>query len=251
MRSSFFVRPAPSSVSNFSTVKALRVFAATLAACAGLLACTSEDRAGIATSDARPALRAQNEAERMADFEALASSLKHLYGPREYKERRFGFKLDELIAESREKARAATTDDEAFGVLSALLAKLQDGHVSIDLESRNLSAYNVPILLTPIEGKAVVGKVLDPTVTEVTGINQGDVVVEIDGKPTMSYLADILKYDSTGNSVTNQHLIVRALRRRTFVKELLPATPMVRLTIEKADGKRVERTLTWKMDESA
>ncbi len=141
-----------------------------------LLACSSDKPSAIKLS-AADGLRPLTSAERTSDFDAMVSTIKDYYGPLEFKERRFSFKLDDLVQEYRPQSIAAKTDAENFGVLKKFLARLHDGHVSIRTSVSKSTSYNVPLLLTPVENRALIAKITDPELSKQTGIEVGDEVL--------------------------------------------------------------------------
>lgn len=214
-----------------------------------LAACTSDvTPSEIETGRTLPGLRSLTHEERLADFDGVAQSVLNYYGPLSYKERRFQFKATDLIAEYREKVKAASSDEEAFGVTKKFLARFQDGHISlISLlgPSSVMSRYTVPLNLKPVQGRAVVSEVMDATLTTKLGIEVGDEVVLVDGVPSFEYLKTLRQYESFGNEVSDQHLMSMILQRPTYMTELRPSRPSVEIVFEKADGTRMKRSLIW------
>lgn len=191
-------------------------------------------------------IRPLTEAERLTDFDILAQSVRALYGPREFKERRFGYSLESLIQEYRSRVLLAKDDIEAYSIYAEFLARLRDGHVSIRSSlGAYAGAYYVPVFLTPVEGRVLIAEVSDESLKESHGIEVGDELLAVDGKKPFDYLPTILKYDAWGNDASDRHAIFRLLRRPAYMLDLKPTRPSVRLRIEKPDGRILERDLIW------
>src|SRR5687767_7600134 len=79
-------------------------------------------------------VRSLTRAEARADFEQMVQAVRTYYGPLEYKERRFGYTLNELADGSRVEIAAAAedaTDNDYYAIFQRFLAKFEDGHVGI------------------------------------------------------------------------------------------------------------------------
>ncbi len=223
-----------------------------LASVVAALGCAKERSNSIVVDGAEVAgLRPLSEEERVSDFDRVGQAVLDYYGPRSYKEKRFGYKVKDLISEYRQRVLQAKTDAEAFGLTKQFLTRLQDGHVSLTSiigEGSVLAGYSVPIELEPVAGHALIAGVGDPTISKDLGIEVGDEVVAIDGVSPFELLTIVKKYETIGNEISDQHLLSATLSRRKYMTELIPKSPTVRLTIEKASGARMERTLVWNVD---
>jgi hypothetical protein len=219
-----------------------RIRAALFAAAMALGAC-GPTRDG--ASDLK--LRDMTRAEALADFTEIVNAVKGFYGPLEYKEKRFGFDIDALAAETKKELKTAKTDPEFYGAYQRFLSKLQDGHVSVSYadNSTGVKFWIVPVFLTPVEGKVLVGELLDSSLGGV-GIDIGDEVLSIDGVPTLDYLPIIKKYDTVGIETTDLHWIYQALYRPVFMTELTPKSTMATLVIQKPDGEKRTLDLAWR-----
>lgn len=209
--------------------------------------CTSRDGAVTLARD-HTALRPLTAAERTTDFDAMVTTVRENYGPLLYKEKRFSFQFDNLVAEYRAQAAAAQSDVENFGVLKRFLTRFHDGHVSISEGVEPVSSYTVPLIVMPVEDRVLVAAILEPALSEETGIAVGDELVEVDGRAPLSYLPTILEYDSLGNEVSDQHLIFRVLRRPAFMTSFVPTKPTVALKFVKPGGEVIQRSLVWKVE---
>lgn len=224
----------------------------TLAAPLLILACSQGSTpAEFKSGESMSSLRDLTTNERLADFDGVAQSVMNYYGPRAYKERKFKYKVTDLIAEYREKVRTSSSDAEAFGFTKKFLARLQDGHVSLTSvlgATSVLSGYSVPLTLAPVGGRVLVSAIADTTLSAALGFEVGDEVLLVGGVSPLQYLLTLRKYESFGNEVSDQHLVNMILNRPRYITELIPVRPTVELVLEKPDGTRVQRSLVWAQD---
>lgn len=127
---------------------------------------------------------------------------------------------------------------------------MQDGHVSLLPQTVENSNYLIPLLVQPVEDKALVVDILDEDVKRAYGIDVGDEVISVDGKPIFDYLPIILRYEAMGNPLTDRHRILNVFRRPTYMTDLKPASPIATVTFVKKDGSVLERTFTWKIEKN-
>lgn len=213
---------------------------------AGLTGCQSSDTTALTTGPQVAQLRPLTANERAADFDQLLSMFKTYYGPYEYKQERFGYKIEEVIASLKEKAMQAKTDEEFAGLVVQFGAVLQDGHVHLGPEnsSSGIARYRVPILLTPVEHRALVGQI-EKALSDSTGIAVGDEILEVDGQAPFAYMPTILKYSAMAHDISNEHMILRVLSRPSYMTELVPHSSMVRLKVKTAGGETLIRDIPW------
>lgn len=209
------------------------------------VACAPE-RSGLESSHEVAAVRALTKSEKEKDFDVFVEAFRTLYGPLPYKEKRFGFKFEEIVAEFTEKVKNAQSDEEFVGVLNEFATRFKDGHVGVSVPVGDASTvYKVPLFVIPVENRAIVAEVEDQSVTTTHGIEVGDEILEIDGVKPFDLLSIIKKYNTLGNEVTDQHFIFRALSRPAYMTELKPTRSTVRLKIAKPTGQILERELVW------
>lgn len=216
------------------------------------VSCTNSGSPGTSSIDAPTearALRPMNSEESLEDFRELAGTFRAHYGPLEYKEARFGFSFEAWVAEIENELKNAKTDAETFGLYAKFVSKFQDGHVGISFSAQNGAAvkYSVPVFIVPMEGKFIVGAVLDP---KITSIQPGDEVVSIDGQTPEELLKIILKYSTIATPESNLHLIYKALSRDSYVTELTPKSNSVSLVVKKWNGAVSTEELVWKVEPS-
>lgn len=209
------------------------------------VACAPE-KSGLESSQDVAAVRALTKSEREKDFEIMVEAFRSLYAPLNYKEKRFGFKFEDLVAEYSEKAKAAQSDEEFFGVLKEFTARFKDGHVGLTTPVGDASTvYSVPLFIMPVQSRAIVAQIDDQSITATHGIEVGDEILEIDGVKTFDLLPIITKYNTLGNDISDQHYIFRALARPAYMTELKPTRSTVRLKVAKPNGEVLERELVW------
>jgi len=214
------------------------------------VACVPE-KSGLETSQDVAAVRALNKSEREKDFDVLVESIRSLYAPLHYKEKRFGFKFDDLVAEYGDKVRTAQNDEEYVGVLLQFLTRFQDGHISLSTPVGDASTiYRVPLFLIPVENRAIIAEINEKSVTETHGIEVGDEILEIDGINPFDLLPIIKKYKTFGNEISDQHFLHNTLIRPAYITELKPTRSTVRLKIAKRNGEVLERELVWNVTNS-
>lgn len=219
-------------------------------AAATLVACSGEDmtaleRARVASHAA--ALRDMTPAEALEDLEQIFTHFRAYYGPYEYKEARFGYAIADLEDEARAMLASAPDDDGFYTAATWFASRLDDGHVSVQraASSNPIIGYAVGLMLQPVEGKALVAELFDPSLAG-EGIAYGDEVLAVDGVSPFDLLDELLKLDAFGNPVTNQHLIFRALIRPGFAASIRPTAPTVRVDFRRADGTDYSRDLIWR-----
>jgi hypothetical protein len=192
------------------------------------------------------ALRPLTTDERAADFDQMTALFKEFYGPYEYKERTLKIKIADVTADLKAKAIAAQTDEEFAGYVMAMGAALKDGHVQISVEntSSGVMKYSIPVLLTPIEGRAIVGDVA-PELAATFEFAIGDEVLAVDGQAPSAYLPKILKYRALARPESEQHYIAFVLSRPSYMTDMKPTQATVNLKIKKANGSEIVVDIPW------
>jgi hypothetical protein len=231
--------------------KTCNIVTSILLAGAFLAGCSSEVSNNTNSgSTSQNGLRPMTADERAQDFDAMVIGFRDNYAPLQYKEKRFGFKFDDLVAQYRPMILAATSDAEAMGVMKQFATRFQDGHVSIMGNIQKMDRYVVPMVITPVEDKFLLTSFLEEGYSRQTGLQIGDEVVEVDGKAPADYLPTILKYESLANPVSNRYMIARLFSRPLYITELIPQKPNVVVKVVKPNGTVMERSLIWKMTPS-
>lgn len=183
------------------------------------------------------ALRLLTADQRAQDFEQLFSLFKAYYGPYQYKEARFGMTIESNWQRLKADALKARTDEEFAGAVMQFGGTLNDGHVQIVIQNTasGVASYSVPIMITPVEGKALIADIAADLAKE-TEFAAGDEVLTIDGKSPFDYLPAISKYRSTARLDLIPHYIFYALARPSYMADLIPTSPLVRLSVRTATG---------------
>jgi hypothetical protein len=217
---------------------------------AATLACSGEDRTDIdnpGVGAGSAALRDLSAAEAAEDLEQIFTLVDTLYGPYEYKEARFGYSIPELEETARQKLAGTSGDDGFYTAANWFLSRLDDAHVAlVGAPSANpVVTYYVGIVLQPVEGKALVAELFDPSLAEL-GVAYGDEVVAVDGVSPFAMLDKFRELSGFANPITNQHLIYRALIRPGFAQSIRPTSPTTLVDFRRADGSEYSRELIWR-----
>ncbi len=192
-------------------------------------------------------LRDMSQFEAQQDLEQIFGHVRTLYGPYEYKEERFGYSIAELEEQAREMLAEFPGDSGFFETARWFLTRFQDGHVSLSQPrtSEPVVGYQIGIAVQPVEGKALVGGLLDPSLAQL-GISYGDEVLAVDGVTPYELLEKATKLGSLGNDLSNEHLILRAFLRPGFASSLTPEGPVAEVDFRRADGSEYSRELVWR-----
>lgn len=192
------------------------------------------------------ALRALEKSERDADFDQMLGMFKSLYGPYQFKEARFGYKIEDLANSLKAKAANAKNDEEFVGYLMQFAAQLQDGHVYMAVEntSSSIQKFSIPIIVMPVEGKAIVADI-DKDLSKYINLEVGDEVQSVDGVTPAELGKMSLKYRRMATDKSNQHLMVYAFSRASFMTDLIPKSSSAVIKAVKADGSVVNVEVPW------
>lgn len=225
----------------------------TALAVAGLLSACSANRAaqntGTVSANDRThsqALRPLNSDEQKADFDQMLTMFKTYYGPYQYKEARLGVKIENLANDLKAKALTAKTDEEFAGYVMQMGAALHDGHVQIHVINTNsgIASYKMPIVVTPIEGKAIIGDISKEFGDE-TGLKVGDEILSVDGVSPFDIMKTSLKYRSLATPLADLHNVMYTFMRPSYMTDLVPTSSVATVKGVKADGTVVEMELPW------
>lgn len=205
--------------------------------------CTnSANNSTLLTGTDGKAIRPLSDSEALADYDAMIASIKSLYGPLEYKQRRFGYDFDTEAQTIRARFPAAKSDSEKQALFFELLRKLQDGHVSLQQPVRE--RQEIPIILMPIEGKFIVTRI-SPLLAPY-GIGLGDEVTAVDGITPEDGLKIITKYTWFANAESDRHMIYYFFNRPSYMPELAPKGSFAQIEFVKPDGSKKLARIAWK-----
>ena len=199
------------------------------------------------------AVRAMTLNEREQDFDSLIQLFENHYAPYDFKERTLGIRISDIATGLRPRAVHAQSDEEFLGILREFAAVLRDGHVSLrpTVTSSNIKEFKIPMLITPVEDKALVASVNDE-IKKTFQIEVGDEVVEIDEKAPFAYLPTLSKYESFANDISDRHLIYQLFFRKSYMTDLVPRSPFINVKIRKAaSGEVLVKTLPWTIEKYA
>ncbi len=226
------------------------LFFAALASVLTLSACSkiNQEESGLQMLENTVGLRPMNQQEAMEDYEEMVALFRQLYGPLEYKETLLGFQFDQWVAEQRQKVAQAKNDTELFAAYAEFISKFKDGHVSIRfaMNETGFTKYTVPLTIAPIEGKVVLVEIGDGLPKD-GRFQVGDEIVAVDGKPVLSYLPSILKYNTMATPESNEHWIFRIFSRDFYMLDILPQSPTVQVTFKNKDGAVWNENFVWRL----
>jgi hypothetical protein len=216
----------------------------TLAVSVSTSACADPEREE--TDTTQDELRSITKSEALAELSQVGDAIRAYYGPLEYKRFRFGFQLNDALAEA--KAEIEKGEDEADFVrpIYRLLAKMHDGHVSYVYPMKNdkASEYNLPFLVSPFGSEYVITHVPEDNSA---GLKRGDVLVSIDGIDTDEMARSILPLVGTGQSESDAHYVALAMTIRPFYTEkaLRPKGETAQVVVRHADGSQTTADVPW------
>jgi C-terminal processing protease CtpA/Prc len=192
-------------------------------------------------------LRVLSANERAADFDQLLEMFKSYYGPYQLKEQTLGINIEKLANDLKTQALEAKTDEEFMGYVMQFGAALQDGHVQFGIENSasNVSRYVIPMVLSTVEDKAIVGDI-EEKLAAFSEISKGDEILAVDGKTPQEWAQMGLKYRRPARALSdNQILINAAINRRSYMTDLIPASPVAEIKFKNADGETRVISLPW------
>ncbi|MCS7023619.1 MAG: S41 family peptidase [Bryobacteraceae bacterium] len=185
-------------------------------------------------------------AQRVQDFENLASLFVRRYAPANWKIESLGINLFET-APWLERVRAAKSDVEFLDICAEYVAQLQDGHSAFRTVS-NFSA-NLGIAVDIYDGKVLIESI-DRSRYPVNNfpIQVGDELVSLDGRPTEDWIQYFLKLRGGGTLRTARRMAADAITNRSQV--FYPSASLVedtsQVVIRNAQGELQSYTLTWR-----
>lgn len=186
-------------------------------------------------------LRPLSQAEALADYDTMIESIHSLYGPLEYKERRFGYKFDTEVARIRQELSLAKTEDEKLGKFYETLRLLQDGHVSMQTPFR--TDKRISIVAVPV-GTSFYVDFINPNLAA-HGIERGDEIIAIDGQTPEDLLKIVLKYSWWGNAESDRHMAYMLFSRPSYMAALQPPSAIATIEVKKANGDRAMARIPW------
>lgn len=231
------------------TFKRLSAFLLSSVVSAFLVAGCSKTSTDTANFNDLNGVRPLSPAEQADDFDQLLALFKNYYGPYQYKENLFGINIEQTLKDLKAKAQTSKTDEEFAGYVMQMGATLKDGHVQIRIVNTHsgISRYKIPIVVTPLEGKAIIGDI-PKEISALTGLSVGDEILSVDGKSPFDLMKIAVKYRSGATELSNQHFIMYSFFRPSYMTDLVPTSPVATVTGKKADGTVVSYELPWETE---
>jgi C-terminal processing protease CtpA/Prc len=165
------------------------------------------------------------------DLRQLAAVTRRAWAYAEDKQANFGVDVDRLLAEALGRLDGVTTRADFAGVLAEFMAGLREGHAEVGVAHLEpVPARRWPFRLAEVrEGLIIVG--LDPSVGRDAGLDVGDLVKTIDGRPVEEYVRAAWRRTSASGD---------GARRKLAIARLGP-TDAATLTVEaeRLDGAKV------------
>ena len=214
-----------------------------LALVPGVLAACAAD-SSTSTSGSTDDLRGLSAQEALGDLNIMGDTIKAFYGPLQFKQARFGFDLDKELTKARTAVSKGKTEADRIRPLYDLLAKLQDGHVSLQWQIKGDSSadYGLPFVVTPVEGSYLV-------VAIGTGVamKRGDELVSIDGKTAAQLETLIRASDNIGTPESTLHDLGFRMTQRPFYENaaLIPTAATAKVVLKHADGTQYSLDIPW------
>jgi hypothetical protein len=194
-------------------------------------------------------LRELKRKEALADFSQITGAFEALYGPKERKESRYGFRFDSLRRQTESEIRRGRTDRDFLSAFQRFGAKFLDGHIDLafNLTSDSTAFYFVPFLVTPFEGRQLLTAAA-PEFIQTAKVSLGDELVAIDGVPVKRLLERINPYVGIPNPLALQQFASQLLTTRLeyFDNSLVPKDGALgRFEFVKADGTKQTVEAPW------
>jgi hypothetical protein len=192
------------------------------------------------------ALRGLNKTEATAELGQIGDAIRAYYGPLEYKQQRFGFNLDQALADANAEIQAGQTEADFVRPMYKLLGKLHDGHVSFEypLKGDSTNENMIPMIVMPVEGQYIVAGV-NPQL----GVTKGDVLVSIDGLSTQKLEELLMPLVQIGTPESSKHFAGVDMTIRPFYAppELQPQGPTAHVVLKHADGTQYSVDAPWRV----
>jgi hypothetical protein len=207
-----------------------------------LIGCNQQTTTSSVVNGETTSIRPLSEQDALSDYDSMIASIRSLYGPLEYKERRFGYSFETEAASVRAKFATAKSDFEKQALFFELLRKLQDGHVSLQQPIRE--RYEIPIILMPVEGKFLISRIAPQLAPY--GLAMGDEILSVDGMTPEDALKIITKYTWFANDESDRHMIFYFMLRPSYIPELAPKGAFAQIEFAKPDGTKKIARVAWK-----
>lgn len=195
------------------------------------------------------ALRALSDNEKSNDFDQLMGLFKSYYGPYQFKESFLGLDINQIGQNLKQAALQAKTDEEFAGFVMKFGASLKDGHVQIQVKntSSGIQRYKIPIVITPLEGKAIIADIPKDLISY-SGLAIGDEVLAVDGQSPFEYMKIAARYRSLATDLSNQHSILYTFFRPSYMTDIKPTKASATVKAVKSTGETIETEISWTLE---
>lgn len=167
--------------------------------------------------------------ERLLDFQYLLSHIKSSYGPLHYKRRTKVADYDALVKSFETQIQQADTDFDYYYTVKRFVASFQDGHFGVQIPSSYRAT--LPFMGDLIEGRVLVDNVLPEAFNGRVGLQRGDEILAINGRPVADVMAELRGYTGWGSVKTADRFSAFLLSVRSARVIPVPKAPEVNLTV--------------------
>jgi len=170
--------------------------------------------------------------DRVAEFERLWRALDRHYVYFDYK----GVDWDAVYARYHPQVVAAEDDTAYFSAIYDMLAELQDGHTALQTPNVAFEGIHIFGFTGEMAGQAVVLRAGE--LAQAAGLEEGAVLLEVDGEPVEAVLDRWLAYIPQGSSPWHH-------RRRAYLHLLATFEDSLSVTFEDPNGEVRSAVLRW------
>jgi hypothetical protein len=193
----------------------------------------------------RPLAAALTEAQRVADFQALANTYAKGYAPANWKLLAFGINIFDT-APWLQRVRAAKSDLEHVQILSEYAASFRDTHTQVSLTSNFLA--DLGFYCDLYDGEVRIDQINRALLPQGTyPFTTGDELVSIDGQPALTVARALERNIGWGNPRASLRYAIQGITFRPQssypLAVLLPESS--RVVIRRASGELETYTIPW------
>lgn len=195
--------------------------------------------------------RVLSEDEKKADLYWLFSQYEENYAPLEYKEERLGFTMEELKAETLERALATTSNEAFYLEMFRFIAHFADAHNSgsltlSDLPGRGKVAY-LGFNAIRMGDWLLVTELLPTSAGDAHfPVPVGSIITRVDGLTVKEYIdQNLVPYRNLGRAETNYTFHANRIFNRVNLSQPMPEKDTVTLSLMQWNGEESEVTIPW------
>ena len=174
---------------------------------------------------------------RLNEFKSLLSKIEAGYALLDYKEATGKINWDQLKTTYTQMVEDVKSNREYYYLIHQFIAEFQDGHMTASLPTSHKAV--VPFFTDYIGGKVVVWQ------SRVLGVQVGDEILEVDGKPVQEAVAEIAKYISGGSKLSQYREATWSLTYRDGKGLPIPETPTITMTFQTSSGSKYTQEFQW------